>query len=159
MFEILGRPTLSWYIMAKATALERRPECQTKNLTQRYIDDLEVALQGAKAQMAQMEAAYYKQGPLVKPEQAKEHEKIFADAQKAHNKATEATKDLIYSWRPQQGLAPPQAMTAPRIVDDLKPKEVLSSSANIERFRHWKRQYKAFMTRKRPHSKSKTSGS
>ena len=135
----------STHVMTKATALESLVGQKPANVTVDYINNLKRVLQAAVEQQVRMEEAYCEQSHLIKPEQANEHAEIFTATNTANGKAAEAAEGIIYGWLTPEGPAPPQlqAPAVPRIVEDLKPKEVLASSASIERFRHWRRQYEA----------------
>ena len=133
--------------MNLATNLERLVARKPENpIPKRYVNDLEKVLQGASVQQAQMETPYYTQSYLVKPKEVNENKKTFTDMDKAYAKAAEAATDIIYAWQsPDTGAPLTQAKLAIRIAEDLKPKEVLSSGASNERFKHWRKQQKAFM--------------
>ena len=92
-----------------------------------------------------MEAAYLKKAPTITDEtEVPKHEKIYMDVNKEYVKVSKEVKIVIYSWK-QPGTGASQLKPAIQIVQDMKLPDSLSSSASIERFCHWRKQYEAFM--------------
>ena len=124
-------------IKSRVEEMERLVGRKPAALNQHYVTSSECELKRAKDQHGRMLDAFNKQAHHVADDKVDLHQQLWEEAKKAYIKATEAAVDILYGRTPPAGgpaqhQPQPQGPDVPRIIEDLKPKDALASSANIE---------------------------